>query len=55
MKILNAAPATPNLDKELLKFTTILCVNESEASLLVGNPVNSLRYFYYMDSTKINK
>ncbi|XP_077293071.1 ribokinase isoform X2 [Arctopsyche grandis] len=38
VRILNAAPAASHLDKELLSLTTILCVNESEASVLTGNP-----------------
>ncbi|CAH0625413.1 unnamed protein product [Chrysodeixis includens] len=39
IKILNAAPARTGIE-EILPYCTILCVNESEASLLTGFDVN---------------
>ena len=40
--ILNAAPAKSDLDPEILNNTDILCVNETEAEILTGLPVESL-------------
>ncbi|XP_059485750.1 ribokinase-like [Neocloeon triangulifer] len=34
--ILNAAPARPNLSSDILKSCDILCVNETEASMILG-------------------
>jgi len=41
ISILNGAPAIPNCDKKLLTLPTIFCVNESEAALFAGCPIES--------------
>ncbi|KAJ8946165.1 hypothetical protein NQ318_004418 [Aromia moschata] len=43
ISILNGAPALGNYNPKLLKLPTIFCVNESEASIFAGIPVNSKR------------
>lgn len=40
--IVNAAPAITNLDPLVFKLSDIFCVNESEAELLTGMPVQSV-------------
>lgn len=44
ISILNAAPALKNIPLELLQFCTILCVNQTEAGLIVGKQLNDLKY-----------
>lgn len=40
--IMNAAPALENIPLALLKCCTIFCVNESEAALITGMPVETI-------------
>ena len=40
--ILNAAPARKDLNPDILAHTDILCVNETEAEIMTGLPVQSL-------------
>lgn len=42
ISILNAAPALENTPAELLEYSKILCVNENEAALMTGFPINSV-------------
>lgn len=42
ISILNGAPAIQNCDQRLLKTATIFCVNETEAAIFTGLPVNSV-------------
>lgn len=42
ISILNAAPALENTPSELLKYSDIFCVNETEAGLITGFPINSI-------------
>lgn len=42
ISILNAAPALENTPPELLRYSKIFCVNESEAALITGFPINSV-------------
>lgn len=39
--ILNAAPAVENLEKDFYALADIFCVNETEAEMLIGQPVTS--------------
>lgn len=41
VSILNGAPALHNYDPRLLSLPTIFCVNETEAAVFTGIPVNS--------------
>lgn len=40
--LMNAAPALPNMDPEIIKYSDILCVNETEAQSMLGKPVSSI-------------
>ncbi|XP_018013789.1 ribokinase [Hyalella azteca] len=40
--VLNAGPAVPNLDPEILNNSDIVCVNETEAEVLTGVPVSGV-------------
>ncbi|XP_055914001.1 ribokinase [Eupeodes corollae] len=42
ISILNGAPALENTPSELLEYSKIFCVNETEAALMTGFPINSL-------------
>ncbi|XP_066254425.1 ribokinase-like [Euwallacea similis] len=42
ISILNGAPALSKFDEQLLKLPTIFCINETEASVFSGFPVNNL-------------
>uniref|UniRef100_A0A914YRP7 Ribokinase n=1 Tax=Panagrolaimus superbus TaxID=310955 RepID=A0A914YRP7_9BILA len=41
----NAAPGKPGMDKEILKFTDILCTNENETEFLIGRQLSSIEDF----------
>ncbi|CAD7086557.1 unnamed protein product [Hermetia illucens] len=43
VSILNAAPAMKNAPQDLIRFASILCVNESEAGLMTGMEVSSVQ------------
>uniref|UniRef100_A0A1Q3FKN1 Ribokinase n=1 Tax=Culex tarsalis TaxID=7177 RepID=A0A1Q3FKN1_CULTA len=40
--IMNAAPAVENVPQDLLRLCTIFCVNETEAALITGMPVETV-------------
>jgi ribokinase len=41
----NAAPGKPGMDKEILKFTDILCTNENETEFITGKQLSSIEDF----------
>lgn len=54
VSILNAAPAMKNAPQDLIRFASILCVNESEAGLMTGMEVSSVQWVYSSNITKLN-